>query len=59
MFQDFRENSVVDYLLAGPPEENVLIQELYEKKYNKSLRSALGTNFIGRCGAVPRTRGKP
>ena len=41
MFQDFRENSVVDYLLAGPPEENVLIQELYEKKYNKSLRSAL------------------
>ena len=27
--------------MAGPPEENVLIQELYEKKYNKSLRSAL------------------
>ena len=41
MFQDFKEDRVVDYLLAGPPEEAALIAKLYEEKYNKSLKSAL------------------
>ena len=32
-FQDFKEDLVVDYLLAGPPEEAALTAELYEQKY--------------------------
>ncbi|KAH8074388.1 hypothetical protein JL721_1945 [Aureococcus anophagefferens] len=41
MMQDFKEDKVVDYLLAGPPAEAALCADLYEKKYGKSLKKAL------------------
>ena len=41
MLQDFKEDKVVDMLLAGPPDEAKLVADLYEKKYNKSLQKAL------------------
>ena len=33
MMQDFKEDKVVDWLLAGPPAEAKLVAELYEKKH--------------------------
>eukprot|EP00629_Pelagomonadales_sp_RCC1024_P005890 CAMPEP_0119296484 /NCGR_PEP_ID=MMETSP1329-20130426/50594_1 /TAXON_ID=114041 /ORGANISM="Genus nov. species nov., Strain RCC1024" /LENGTH=819 /DNA_ID=CAMNT_0007297417 /DNA_START=138 /DNA_END=2593 /DNA_ORIENTATION=+ len=47
VFQDFKEDLVVDYLLAGPPEEAALTARIYEEKYSKSLKKALEA----KCGA--------
>ena len=41
MFQDFREDRIVDYLLAGPNEETALVADLYERKHGTSLKKAL------------------
>jgi len=39
--QSFKEDKVVDWLLSGPPAENELIAQIYEKHHDKSLKSAL------------------
>ena len=41
MLSSMDEDKVTDCLLAGPPGETRLEAELYEKKYDKSLKSAI------------------
>lgn len=41
MMQNFHEDKVVDYLLAGPPAETQLVCELYEDAYDTSLKKSL------------------
>ena len=54
VFADFKEDLVVDYLLAGPPEEAALTAKIYEEK-----RRAASARAPRRASSAGRRRSEP